>query len=256
MTAGPQHTEAPALLVEDSGEHVTATLNRPAARNAINAELVDALHALCLELERAPKVLVLAGAPGIFAAGADIRELRGRDRGDALRGINSGLFHRLARLPLPTIAVIDGPAIGGGAELAYACDFRIGTARTRFGNPEPSLGILAAAGACWRLVELVGEPVAKDILLGGRILDADEARAVGLLTQLVADVADLADVVAALLKRISAMDPLALRLTKAVLRMPRSAHPAVDDIAQAVLFETEEKKIRMDAFLERSTRRG
>lgn len=251
-----QLPESALLLVEEHEGHVAATLNRSEARNAINAELVGALHALCGRLERAPKILVLSGSPGIFAAGADIRELRDRGRLDALRGINSGLFQRLAQLPLPTVAVLDGPAIGGGAELAYACDFRIGTARTRFGNPEPSLGILAAAGACWRLVELVGEPMAKEILLAGRILDAEEARSAGLLTELVEDSEEVDGVLTGLLRRMGAMDQVALRLTKTVLGMPRNAHPAVDGIAQAVLFETEEKKVRMDAFLKRSTRRG
>ena len=117
---------------------------------------------------------MLAGAGGIFAAGADIAQLRERRRDDALRGINSGALR-----PDPSAAdarrsgCSTAYALGGGAELAYACDFRIGTPRARIGNPEPGLGIIAAAGATWRLKELVGEPVAKEILLAGRILDAE-----------------------------------------------------------------------------------
>ena len=83
-------------------------------------------------------------------------------------GINSRLFDRIARLPLPTVAAVDGYALGGGAELAYACDIRLASPAAVFGNPEPGLGILAAAGACWRLGELVGRSVAKQVLLGGR----------------------------------------------------------------------------------------
>ena len=83
---------------------------------------------------------------------------------------------------MPVIAAIDGFALGGGAELAYAADFRIATPRAKIGNPETGLGILAAAGAGWRLVELVGEPLAKEILLTGKVLDGAEAMAVRLVT--------------------------------------------------------------------------
>ena len=150
-------------------------LARPEVRNAIDHQMVTELHEVCDLLERDPRVLLLAGKGGNFAAGADIAQLRERRRDDALRGINSALFDRIHRLPMPVIGLLDGFALGGGAELAYACDFRIGTPRLRIGNPEPGLGILAAAGATWRLKELVGEPVAKEILLAGRVLDADEA---------------------------------------------------------------------------------
>jgi enoyl-CoA hydratase len=219
-------------------------------RNAIDAAMVADLHTVCAELERHPRVLVLTGGGGVFAAGADIRELRERNREDALAGINSGLFDRIARLPMPTIAAIDGPALGGGAELAYACDFRVATSRARFGNPETGLGIMAAAGACWRLRELVGEPLAKEVLLAGRILTADEARHAGLVNELVPEEQLLA-AADRLADRILKSAPLALRLTKLALAAPPGAHPRFDDVAQAVLFETEEKRRRMTAFLER-----
>jgi enoyl-CoA hydratase len=242
----------PVLLVDRRDDRLVVTLNRPAARNAINLEMIDALHEVCDGLERHPQILVLEGKGGVFAAGADIRELRERGRLDALRGINSTLFDRVARLPMPTVAVVDGAAIGGGAELAYACDFRIGTASTRFGNPEPGLGILAAAGATWRLAALLGEARAKEVLLAGRVLKPDEALSWGLLSRLVGEADDLAEVVDGFVSRMSAMDPLALRLTKLVLHMPRDAHPVIDNVAQAVLFETQEKRDRMDGFLNRT----
>jgi enoyl-CoA hydratase len=238
------------ILVEDRADHLRVTLNRPEVRNAINAQLVEALHEVCGVLERDPKILVLSGGHGVFAAGADIGELLHRDRLDALRGINSTLFDRIARLPMPTVAAVDGAAIGGGAELAYACDFRIGTPRARFGNPEVSLGIIAAAGACWRLVELVGEPLAKDVLLAGRILAADEALAAHLLTKVVAE-ADLDAEVERLVRRIGRGESLALKLTKTVIQVGRDAHPVVDNVAQAILFETEAKRERMTAFVEK-----
>ncbi|MGW4408463.1 enoyl-CoA hydratase/isomerase family protein [Nonomuraea sp. NPDC004702] len=242
------------LIVEEGADRVVWRLNRPQVRNAIDRELVAALHEACAAVEDEPRVVLLTGEGTTFAAGADIAQLRDRDRGDALRGINSRIFDRIHRLPMPTVALVDGYALGGGAELAYACDFRIGTPRTRIGNPETDLGILAAAGAAWRLAELVGEPLAKEILLAGRVLTAEEARAVYLLN----DVVEPEDLLAAghrLADRIAARAPLATRLTKAVFHAPRAAHPFVDDLAQAVLFETEEKHARMTAFLDRRKER-
>ncbi|GAA3973149.1 enoyl-CoA hydratase/isomerase family protein [Actinomadura viridis] len=238
------------LIIEEGADRVVWRLNRPEARNAIDREMVAALHEACAAVEEEPRVVLLTGEGPAFAAGADIAQLRERNRDDALRGINSKIFDRIHRLPMPTIALLDGYALGGGAELAYACDFRIGTPRTRIGNPETGLGILAAAGAAWRLAELVGEPLAKEILLAGRVLNADEAQTVRLLNEVV----EPADLIAAghrLADRVTAQAPLATRLMKAVFHAPRDAHPLVDDVAQAVLFETEEKHARMTAFLER-----
>jgi enoyl-CoA hydratase len=237
---------------EERDDRVVLRLTRPEKRNAIDLEIVAALHEACARLEREPRVALVVGSGGTFAAGADIAQLRERRGEDALRGINSGLFDRIRRLPMPTVALVDGYALGGGAELAYACDFRIGTPAARIGNPEPGLGIIAAAGAGWRLAELVGEPVAKEILLTGRVLDAEEALAVHLLNEVVpADELEAAG--HRLADRIASQAPLAVRLTKAVFHAPRDAHPLLDDVAQAVLFETEEKRRRMTEFLERRT---
>lgn len=241
------------LRVEHLGDRTVVTLDRPEVKNAIDAEMVASLHRVCAELERDPQPMVLTGGPEIFAAGADIGQLRERDRLDALAGINSGLFDRIARLSLPTVAAVAGPAIGGGAELAYACDFRIGTPTTRFGNPEGQLGILAAAGAAWRLPELVGEPLAKELMLAGRTLDAESALAARLLNEVV-EGDRLLDTAHLWVDRILRHAPLALRLTKLALRAPRDAHPVFDNLAQAVLFETPDKYDRMDTFLDRKKR--
>ncbi|WP_248960176.1 enoyl-CoA hydratase/isomerase family protein [Sphaerisporangium perillae] len=243
------------LNIEEGPDRVLVRLNRPHVRNAIDAAMVADLHEICAELERRPRLLVLTGTDGVFAAGADIRELRDRRKEDALAGINSGLFERIARLPLPTVAAVDGPALGGGAELSYACDFRIATPGARFGNPETGLGIMAAAGACWRLRELVGEPLAKEVLLAGRVLSAAEARAAGLVNELV-PAEELLGTAGRWADRILTSAPLALRLTKLALAAPPGAHPAFDDVAQAVLFETDEKQRRMTAFLERRAGAG
>jgi enoyl-CoA hydratase len=238
------------VRVDEDERRLVVTLDRPEARNAIDLATITRLHSICEALERSPKILVITGSGGTFAAGADLRELRDRTREDALVGINSTLFERVRRLPLPTIAAVNGPAIGGGAELAYACDFRIATPAARFGNPEVSLGILAAAGACWRLRELVGEPLANEMLLAGRQLDAAAALAGGLVNDVV-EAEALDERVDRLIDRILAGAPLALRLTKLALRTPTAAHPEFDNIAQAVLFETSDKRERITAFLDR-----
>lgn len=236
------------LLIERHSDRTIIRLNRPEVRNAIDQSMVDALHAVCAELEAEPKVAILTGTSGVFAAGADISQLRNRRRDDALAGINSKIFSRIQELPMPVIALIEGFALGGGAELAFAADFRIGTPSTKIGNPETGLGILAAAGAAWRLRELVGEPRAKEILLAGRTLQADEAKAIGLLNDVV-DPEDLELAGQALADRIASFAPLAVRLSKSAFHAPREAHPLIDNVAQAVLFETDEKFARMDAFL-------
>ncbi|SEC42651.1 enoyl-CoA hydratase/isomerase family protein [Arthrobacter woluwensis] len=242
-------TDGP-LLIEEQEDRVLIRLNRPEVRNAIDQSMVDALHEACALLEREPRVALLVGSGGTFAAGADIAQLRERRLTDALAGINSGIFDRIHRLPMPTIALLDGYALGGGAELAYACDFRIGTPTVKIGNPEPGLGILAAAGGAWRLRELVGEPLAKEVLLAGRILTGEEAQEVRLLNELAAP-EDLEAAGHRLADRIARQAPLAVRLSKAAFHAPREAHPLIDNVAQAVLFETQEKQDRMTAFLNR-----
>lgn len=241
------------LEVTEHDDRVVLRLARPEVRNAIDRAMVDALHAACAELEARPRVALLVGSGGTFAAGADIGQLRERGRSEALRGINARLFERVARLPMPTIALVEGYALGGGAELAFACDFRIGTPSTVIGNPEPGLGIVAGAGATWRLRELVGEPLAKEVLLAGRRLDADEALAVRLLNEVV-EADELEAAGHRLADRVVRQAPLAVELTKRVFHAPRAAHPLVEELAQAVLFETEDKHERMTAFLERRDR--
>jgi enoyl-CoA hydratase len=245
----------PALLVEESDDRLVVRLSRPEVRNAIDQQMVDELHKVCAQVEVQPKIVLLIGEGGTFAAGADIAQLKQRGRDDALRGINSSVFDRVRRLPMPVIGLLDGHALGGGAELAYACDFRIGTPRVKIGNPEPGLGIIAAAGATWRLAELVGEPTAMEILLAGRVLGAEDALALRLLSEVV-DAEELLAAGHRLADRIARQAPLAVRLTKASFRAPRAAHPFVDDLAQAVLFETQEKETRMTAFLTQRSERS
>jgi enoyl-CoA hydratase/carnithine racemase len=244
---------ASSIMVTRADDRVVVQLHRPEVRNAIDQRMVDELHELCAELEAEPRILIVTGSDGVFASGADIAELRERTSADALKGINTMLFIRVSELPMPVIAAIDGYALGGGAELAYAADFRIGTPRTRIGNPETGLGIVAPAGALWRLPQLVGEPLAKEVLLAGRILDADAALAARLLTRVVAP-DELMDAAHALADEIAAKSVAATIQTKALMRADRGPHPEADLAAQAVLFDSDDKRERMTAFLERKKR--
>src|SRR5699024_5749572 len=149
----------------------------------------------------------------------DIAQLRQRRRQDALRGVNSQLFSRIKDLPMPVIAAIDGFALGGGAELAWAADFRVATTKVRVGQPETALGISPAAGAMCRLKELAGESVALDLLPTRRMLNAEEVLELRLVNsvhepqQLMTAAHDLAD-------RIAAQDALAVQVIKRVFQMP------------------------------------
>ncbi|MDY0910587.1 enoyl-CoA hydratase/isomerase family protein [Microbacterium sp. CFBP9034] len=244
---------AESLQVESADDRVVATLCRPEVRNAIDQAMIDALHDLCAELEEHPRTLIVIGSGGVFASGADIGQLRDRRADDARRGINTRAFQRIRALPMPVIAAIDGYALGGGAELAYAADLRVGTPRLKIGNPETGLGIIAAAGATWRLPQIVGEARAAELLLTGRILDADEALAWGVLSSL-HDPEELLPAAHHLADRIAANDPLATRHTKTALAAPPGAHPDIELELQAELFESPEKERRMTAFLERRSR--
>lgn len=241
------------LRIEEHADRVVATLDRPEKRNAIDHEMIDALHTLCSALETEPRTLILTGSSGVFAAGADIAQLRDRTADDARRGINAMAFIRIHELPMPVIAALDGYALGGGAELAYAADIRIATPALKIGNPETGLGIVAAAGATWRLPEIVGEARASDMLLTGRTLQAEEALQWGLVSA-VHSAADLMSAAHAIADRIAANDPLATQHTKRALQTPRAGHPAIELELQAELFESPEKHRRMTAFLERKSR--
>jgi enoyl-CoA hydratase len=226
-------------------------LERPEKHNALSQELVEELHDVLTELEHEQSVLVLhSTTPGVFVAGADIAQLLQRDEEAALRGLNSRLFARLEAHRWPTIAVVDGPALGGGCELALACDLRIATARARFAQPELGLGIMAGAGANWRLPAAVGLPLAREMLYTGRALSAAEALERGLVTQVV-DPDVVLDRALAMAESIASRPWRALELTKLALRHHAQSTTTFDLVAQALLFESDEKRDRMTRFLER-----
>ena len=217
------------------------TLHRPERRNAIGLRMVEEMHAVLALLERDPAAgaLVVAGAGGkVFAAGADIAELRDRTPADAERSINQALFTRIENLPLPVVAAVAGWALGGGCELALACDVRVAGESARFGQPETGLGILPGAGGTQRLARIVGLGRAKEIILTGRVLDAAEAERIGLVNLVVPDAALPAEA-------------RAKAALNAGSRSGASAGMALEIAAQGVLFESSDKRARMTAFLER-----
>ncbi len=241
-------------LVE-SDDRIELWLNRPEARNAVNLATLDAFEVILSDLERNPRFLIITGGTdGFFAAGADVRDLRERKAHEALRAPNVRMYQRLRSVPLPSIAAVDGYALGGGAELALACDFRICTPRAVFGQPEADLAVLAAGGATWRLPSLVGESVTRQMLFAGRRLDGTEALQTGLADELVEDPSELMAAAHALVDKMAKRSRLSLQLTKLALEMPPGAHPNFDAVAQGLLYENGEHVARIDTFLARSSR--
>ncbi len=253
------HPQPPLIDVLDQGV-LTLTLNRPDKLNALDQGMIDALHAALDYYAKVEDVraVILTGSGGrSFAAGADIAQLRDRTAIDAFRGVNATLFDKVANFRVPTIAAIVGFALGGGCELAIACDLRVSGHSGRFGQPETGLGILAAAGATWRLPALIGLGRARELLFTGRIVDAEEALQMGLVNAVVPD-EEVADSALHMAQMIARNDPLATRLTKQALAAAQgdvAQARRFADTAQALLFDSPEKFARMDAFLARKHKR-
>jgi enoyl-CoA hydratase len=241
---------------EGDGTVLTITLNRPEVRNAIDRRMI---HEIASELGDAAldpevRVIIFTGAGNkSFAAGADIAELKDRGVLEALERINAGLFKRIEEHPVPTIAAICGYALGGGCELAMACDIRIAGESAKLGQPEVGLGIIPGAGAIQRMPRLIGLGRAKELILTGRIVDAKEAEQIGLVNRVVPDAEVLLDAKATA-RKIAEQGPLAIKVAKAALNASAggsSASDALDALGQAILFESSDKHQRMAAFLER-----
>lgn len=246
------------LNVDEGIAHLE--LNRPEARNAINLALGQELaaHLTALAAREDVRVLVLSGAGGkAFAAGADIAELRERTHREALLAFNARLFQQLEDFPRPTLAAIEGYALGGGLELALACDVRVAAQGARLGLPEASLGIFPAAGGTWRLPRLVGLGRAKELVFTGRLLEVEEAAALGLVERVCPAGSALATA-KELAATIARNAPLALQVAKLAFNTAaRGGDPApLERLGQGLLLDSEEKRARMTAFLERKQRGG
>lgn len=244
------HEAAPILeVVELDSNTVTVGFNTPHKRNALDQATVDALDDVLKTYSVEPTILIFhSTTPAMFISGADIAELRDRTADDAMASINASLFNRIAAHRWPTIAAIDGYALGGGCELALACDFRLATPNSTFGQPELGLGILAGAGANWRLRQLVGLPMARRMLFLGERLNGDQAYELGLLDEVVAE-ADLMNRATEMAARIGRNSWQATELTKLALRQNEPRTTDFDITAQAILFESDEKHDRMTKFL-------
>lgn len=173
------------------GSAGVVTLNRPEARNALTWDMYDALVDACdrAEADERVRVLIIRGAGGAFAAGTDIAQFRdfqsGAD-GVAYERRLDAVVDRIERLMLPTIAQVDGPAIGGGCAIAIACDFRLCSERAQFGVPVArTLGNCLSMANTARLVDMIGTSRARDITIGARIFDASEALAAGLANEVI-----------------------------------------------------------------------
>jgi enoyl-CoA hydratase len=205
------------ILVETSDRISFLTINRPDKRNALNQPTRDEmLHALdSLERESESRVLILTGAGDkAFIAGADINEFEGRTaltQREAMKGLR--IFTAIEEFPKPVIAMINGFCLGGGLEVALACDIRIASDTARLGQPEINLGIIPGGGGTQRLTRLVGEGKAMELILTGDAIDAAHAKEIGLVNEVVA-AGDLRGRVVSLAGRIAEKSPVALRMAK------------------------------------------
>ena len=231
-------------------------LNRPEVRNAINREMCDAVTRT-LDTWAAQddvRVVVVSGAGGkAFAAGADIGELKERTHAQAFLAWTQKMLQLVEDFPRPTIAAIDGYALGGGLELALACDLRVASKSAKIGMPEVTLGIYPSAGGTWRLPRLVGLGRAKELIYTGRIVDAVEAAQWGLFEALVES--DAKAEAMRIAKLIASNAPLAVQVAKVSLNAAAKVNAApMEWVGQGLLFDSPEKQARMSAFLEKKKR--
>lgn len=203
----------------DSGDNGIAvvTIDRPPV-NALNFQTVGELEHAFAQLAKDPAlraVIVTGAGDRAFVAGADIKEFPGltREAGVEMSRRGHAVMGRIAAFPRPVIAAVNGLCLGGGCELAMACDIRIASDAAKFGQPEVNLGLIPGYGGTLRLARLVGPAVAKELLFTGRIIDAQEALAIGLVNRVVAH-AGLMDACLELARTIASKAPVAVRLAK------------------------------------------
>ncbi len=247
------------VLLEVDGAVATVTINRPQAMNALNGAVLQGLQGVMSGLAYEPEVraVVVTGAGDkAFVAGADISQMGDMPSLAALEFSDLGhrLGHVMADMPQPIIAAVNGFALGGGCELALACDFIYASEEARLGQPEVSLGLIPGFGGTQRLPRLVGMAMAKELVFTGRRVSAQEAHRMGLVNA-VFPADDLMPAVYKTAGRIAAQGPLAVAKAKQIMRdgADRSLADACQLEAQAFssMFETQDAREGMAAFLEK-----
>jgi enoyl-CoA hydratase len=245
------------LILEREAGIGTITFNRPQVRNALNEaawqELGRAVELLAAD--PAVQVVILTGAGDeAFVAGADIQWLHDRSMLSTLDAVGQRVLAALEGMAKPSIAAVNGFALGGGCEVALACDMRIASDRAKFGQPEVRLGLLPGAGGCQRLTRLVGVAKAKELIFTGDIVDAVEAERIGMVNRIVPH-ADLPSAAKDLARKIMQRGPLAVRLAKVAIDAGVNLGPGAgylsEVLGQTVLFATEDRLEGTGAFLEK-----
>lgn len=249
------------MICEKRGGILYITLNRPEVRNALSPEMWrDIGEAVKLAKEdEGVRVVILTGAGDkALASGADIRELHERHYLVQLLGTATRAMKELEDLPKPVICAVNGYALGGGCELAMACDIRIAAKRAKFGQPELGLGLIPGAGGSQRLPRLVGIGRAKELIYTGRIIGAEEAMRIGLVNMVTGDSREeLMEAAETMAKKISEKGPVALMMAKIAMNtgMETDIHTGltVELLAQTIAFSTEDRREGTAAFLEKRT---
>ena len=247
------------IRVARDGGVATITVDRPEAMNALDVEHAEELRDRLVELARddGARVVVLTGAgEKAFIAGADIKYMQSLGVLEARRWgeLGHACGSLLETMPKPTVAAVNGYALGGGCELALACDIRVAADTAKFGQPELGLGIIPGAGATQRLPRIVGMGWAKYLILTGEIIDAKQALQIGLVTAIM-PASQLHVRARELAKKILRQGPLAARLAKLALnasaRVDLDSGLLIETLAQAICYDSEDKQEGTAAFLEK-----
>jgi enoyl-CoA hydratase/carnithine racemase len=236
----------------------TIRLDRP-PMNALNITIQEELRSAALSCTTDDEVraVVVYGGEKVFAAGADIREMADMSyvAMAARAGRLTSAFDAVARIPKPVVAAITGYALGGGCELALACDWRVAVADAKLGQPEINLGVIPGAGGTQRLPRLIGPARAKEIVMSGRFVGAEEALAIGLVDKVVPTAAEVYDAAVALVKPYTTGPAAALRAAKMAidggLDMDLASGLGWESQLFAALFATDDKREGMAAFVEK-----
>lgn len=245
--------------LQKNGKTAVLTINRPEALNALNSQVLSDLKAALDELKKEAdlRCLIITGAgPKSFVAGADIGEMSTMNpkKGEAFGIAGNKVMSQVASFPCPVIAAVNGYALGGGFELALACDLRLASEKARFAFPETGLGITPGFGGTQRLARLVGPALASELIFTGRTVKADEALAKGMVSQVCAP-EELLDKAQELADTIAGRAPIAIRQAKKAIRggLDLTLEKGLDYESECFgeCFDSEDQKNAMKAFVEK-----